>query len=399
MVTFGACSNSGEFKKGKILLGVDVLLSEKTALVKGKKVGLITNASGLTSQYKSTIDVLHEHPDIELAALFGPEHGIRGDIFAGKHVEGYVDERSGLHVHSLYGKTRRPNAEMLKGLDVLIYDIQDIGSRAYTFIYTMAYAMEAAQEHGLQFIVLDRPNPLGGNRVEGNVLDPRFSSFVGLYPIPIIYGMTVGELAQFFNEEFEIHCDLAVVPMQGWRREMKWEDTGLFWIPTSPHIPHAKTALFEVVTGYVGELGAFCEGVGYTQPFELIGAPWMKGNEVADVLNSRKLGGVFFRPIYFRPYYFNFKDQECQGVQIHITDESLFKPTHVQIHILEVLCKLYPRQGILKTERIKMFDKVCGTDQIRLGIERGETAEAIIATWETDLKKFMAVRAKYLLYQ
>lgn len=382
----------------QVLPGIDVLLQEKIDLVKDKHVGLITNATGITSDLRSTIDALYRHQSVKLVALFGPEHGVRGDVPAGKYVKLYKDEHTGLIVHSLYGKTRRPTPEMLKQIDVLIYDIQDIGSRAYTYIYSMAYAMQAAREQNLPFIVLDRPNPLGGLRVAGNVLDPKFSSFVGLYPIPQVYGMTVGELAQLFNSEFGIGCDLTVVPMKGWRRNMLFEDTGLVWVPTSPHVPHAETAFFIVTTGFMGELDTISEGVGYTSPFELVGAPWIDGEKLAQELNARKLPGVYFRPTYFRPYYAKFADEQIRAVQIHLLDKRVFSPAEAQIHILTAIRKHYPKQNIFDTQRSRMFDKVYGTDQIRKMIVAGESAEMIIQSWQKELNEFKRIREKYLIY-
>ena len=383
----------------KIKLGVDVLLASRIDLVKGKRVGLITNATGLTSDFESTIDVLYRQPEIKLVALFGPEHGIRGDIPAGESVAHYQDERTGLPVYSLYGNQRRPTKEMLTGIDVLIYDIQDIGNRAYTYIYTMAYAMQAAHEQEITFIVLDRPNPLSGIRVEGNILEPAFSSFIGLFPIPQVYGMTVGELACFFNHEFNINCDLKIVPMTGWRREMYFEDTGLFWTPTSPHVPRAQTALFVATTGCLGELDTISEGVGYPLPFEVVGAPWIDGQQLANELNQRHLNGVFFRPLHFRPYYYRFANEQCGGVQIHITNHLLFSPTATQIHILAAIQKIFPAHNIFNTTRIQMFDKAFGTDKIRKAIASGSSAEKIILSWQNELQQFLAKRAKYLIYK
>ncbi|MFZ5516681.1 MAG: exo-beta-N-acetylmuramidase NamZ family protein [Candidatus Zhuqueibacterota bacterium] len=378
--------------------GIDVLVEKKLNLVTGKKIGLITNATGVSSQLMSTVDVLSHLPGVELIALFGPEHGVRGDVEAGKTVSTYTDAKTGITVFSLYGKTRRPTPDMLRDIEVLIYDIQDIGSRAYTYIYTMAYAMEEAKKFGIKFIVLDRPNPLGGDRVAGNVLDPEFSSFIGLYPIPYVYGMTVGELAQLFNEEFKINCDLEVVPMEGWRRAMKYDETGLVWIPTSPHVPHAGTAEFVVATGCIGELNTLSVGVGYTSPFELIGAPWMNADALAHELNARKLPGVYFRPTFFKPYYLHYKDQLCQGVQIHIMDAKKFDPAIAQIHILTSIQKLHPQMNIFTENRIDMFDKAFGTNQVRAMATAGKSAEEIMADWVRQIEEFNAIRSKYLIY-
>ena len=382
----------------KIKLGVDVLLEKHIYLLKGKNIGLVTNHTGVNSKLEPTIDVLNNYPGVKLVAIFAPEHGARGDISGGEPVPSYRDKKTGIVVYSLYGKTHRPTPEMLHNIDVLMYDIQDIGSRAYTYIYTMAYAMMAAKEAGIKFIVLDRPNPMGGNKIGGNVLDPKFSSCIGLYPIPYIYGMTVGELALLFNKEFKINCNLEVIPMEGWNREMRWTDTGLVWIPTSPHLPHAETVYFVTTTGCIGELGTISIGVGYTSPFELIGAPWMNGEKLAEELNSRKLPGVFFRPTFFRPFYASFVKEQCSGVQIHILDYEKFEPARVQVHILTAIKKLNPDKNIFDEKRISMFDKAFGTDEVRKRVGRGDSAESIMADWGMQLEKFKKTREYYLLY-
>jgi len=382
--------------------GIDVLIEKQLDLIKGKRVGLITNQTGFTATLKSTIDALNELPDVELVASFGPEHGVRGDIEAGEYIPNFVDKKTGITVYSLYGKSRRPTPDMLKNIQVLVYDIQDIGARGYTYIYTMAYAMEAARDAGIQFIVLDRPNPLGGNRVEGNVLDPKFSSFIGLYPIPYLYGMTVGELAKLFNNEFGINCDLVVVPMEGWQRDMTYEDTGLFWVPTSPNIPHAETVFPYAAICFIGELGTIAEGVGTALPFELLGAPWMDGEKLANELNAKNLPGVFFRPTFFIPFFhpgkYDYVRKQCGGVQIHITDTKTFMPLATQVHILTAIRKIHCEQNIFNTPRSASFDKAAGTDELRNAVLRGDSAEQIIASWQEQLGKFTKIREKYLIY-
>ncbi|MBD3287202.1 DUF1343 domain-containing protein [candidate division KSB1 bacterium] len=378
--------------------GIEVLLDSQRNLAANKRVGLITNATGITSDFTTTIDALFQAPDIELVALFGPEHGVRGDIPAGDVVPQYTDPVTGVPVYSLYGQTREPTPEMLENLDILMYDIQDIGSRGYTYIYTMAYAMEAAEENDIPFIVLDRPNPLGGNRVEGNVLEPEFSSFIGLYPIPYVYGMTVGELAKLFNTEFDINCNLTVVPMEGWERDMLYDDTGLPWVPTSPHVPHSSTPIFVAATGCIGELNTVSIGVGYTSPFELIGAPWINENEYAKELNDKKLPGVHFRPMTFKPFYFHFTNELCRGIQIHITDKDIFSPSRTQLYLLSTLYNLHPDNDIFDTPRISSFDKAYGTDQVREAIVNGIPVENILSSWNVDLDKFNIIRSKYLIY-
>jgi uncharacterized protein YbbC (DUF1343 family) len=391
-------TNPAETAPAKVKTGVDVLLEKRIDLLTDKRVGLITNSTGVTSDLRSTIDVLHSNKKIKLVALFGPEHGVRGDVNAGETVASYTDERTGIPVYSLYGKTRKPTPEMLRGIDILVYDIQDIGLRTYTYIYTMALAMRAASENGIPFVVLDRPNPLGGLLVEGPLLDKRFKSSFGMYPIPYIYGLTVGELAKLFNEEYSINADLTIVPMEGWRRGMTFDDTGLEWVPTSPHIPHAKTAFFCAATGSIGELHTVNVGIGYTSPFELIGAVWIDARKLADELNNRKLPGTIFRPLHYRPYYTSSKNQELQGIQIHIVDEKSFLPIATQIHILTALNKLFPEQHIFKTPRINSFYKAIGTDKISKAIEAGKTAEEIISGWQPELEKFKELRKKYLIY-
>lgn len=378
--------------------GIEVLLTEQLDLVRGKRVGLITNPTGVTSQLVSTIDALHAQPEVKLVALFGPEHGVRGDVSAGNHVADMVDARTGIPVYSLYGANKAPTPEMLRNIDVLVYDIQDIGSRAYTYIYTMALSMQAAAQKGIPFLVLDRPNPLGGDLIEGPILEERFKSFIGLYPIPFIYGLTAGELAQFLNKEFGINAQLTVVPMRGWQRYMLFEDTGLPWVLTSPHVPHASTVFYIAATGCMGELSFVNEGVGYTLPFEVIGHVWIDGYQLAAALNDLKLPGVLFRPLYYRPYYFGMKDQQLSGVQIHITNPRSFRPMLTQLHLLKTLLKLYPQQNIFNPERIRSFDQAVGTDSVRMGLQNGVSADSIYFSWKKDLAKYREQRKPYLLY-
>lgn len=378
--------------------GIEVLLTEQIDLVRGKRVGLITNPTGVTSELVSTIDALHAHPDVKLVALFGPEHGVRGDVFAGEYVADTIDTRTGIPAFSLYGKNRAPTPEMLRDVDILIYDIQDIGSRAYTYIYTMALSMQAAAKQGIPFVVLDRPNPLGGELIEGPILDERFKSFIGLYPIPYIYGLTAGELAKYFNEEYQFGANLIVVPMRGWRRYMLFEETRLPWVPTSPHVPHAQTVFHIAATGCMGELSAVNEGVGYTLPFELLGHTWIDGPQLAAELNAQKLPGVFFRPLHYRPYYFGHKDMQLAGVQIHLTAPQIFRPMLTQLYILAALLKLYPNQNIFNPARVKSFDQAMGTDSVRIRLARGESPAKIYLSWNETLDEYREKRKRYLLY-
>jgi uncharacterized protein YbbC (DUF1343 family) len=385
-----------------VRLGVDVLIERGFAPLRGKRVGLITNPTGVTSDLRSTIDVLHEANGVELVALFGPEHGVRGEIHADGHIADSRDAFTGLPIRSLYGEHRKPTPEMLADLDVLVFDIQDIGSRSYTYISTMALAMEAAAENGKPFILLDRPNPLTGNKVEGRPVDLEYQSFVGQLPIPYVHGLTVGELARMINGEGwlagGVKCDLQIVPMKGWRRSMWFDQTGLQWVPTSPHIPRASTALYYAATGIMGELHVISEGVGYTLPFELCGKPGIDPQKLADELNRRELPGVFFRPLYFNPFYGPYARQTCGGVHVHFTDRDAAELTPIQFHVMDAVRKLYPETKLFSNDRDAVFDKVCGTDQIRRLFEAGRPLDEILAVWRQGVDDFRARRAQYLLY-
>ena len=389
-------------EKPKVILGNEILVKKRLDLIKGKRVGLVTNPTGVNSQLRHTADVLASLPDVKLVALFGPEHGIRGGEYAGDKIVDNIDSKTGVPIYSLYGKTNRPTKEMLKDIDILLFDIQDIGSRSYTYISTMEYCMESAKENNVKFVVLDRPNPCTGLIVDGPVLDPAFKSGIGIGPIAYMHGMTVGELAMFFNKEFDINCDLEVVKMKGWKRDMTWKDTGLFWIPTSPHIPEPDTPFFYPITGIFGETPLVNIGVGYTLPFKLVGAPWMDGEKVAKALNEKKIPGVAFYPFNFKPFYLHYKDEMCGGFQIIITDVKVIKPVVVGYYIMEVLMKMYPENFNFKLEnakpRISMFDKANGTDKIRLMLEEGKSVEEIVKSYQDDLNKFIEKRKKYLLY-
>ncbi|MFC1731810.1 exo-beta-N-acetylmuramidase NamZ domain-containing protein [candidate division KSB1 bacterium] len=385
--------------KPEFKLGIDILIEKQLYLVTGKRIGLITNPSGVNRNLEPTADILQNHPDIRLTALFSPEHGIRGDMEAGSTVSSTVDSKTGLPVYSLYGETRKPTPEMLSDIDLLLFDIQDVGVRPYTYISTMAYAMEAAKEAGITFCVLDRPNPLGGTTVDGPVLDQAFKSFIGLYPIPYVHGMTAGELAWLFNMEFGIGAELIVVPVEGWTRDMTWEDTGLDWVPTSPHIPESSTVPYYASTGLMGELGSLHEGVGYTLPFKLAGAPWIDPYKLASELNSRGLPGISFRPKYWRGFYGIFQGEQVGGVQLHITDSSLYLPFATGLHILEAVCSLYPDKEIFREDRLASFNRAAGTDEIAKKLMAGVPADLIIEAYQDELEKFKELRRLYLLYK
>lgn len=385
--------------------GVDVLRERQFDLLRGRRIGLITNPTGIAADMTSTVDILFNAEGVRLVALFGPEHGVRGDVEAGKYVDFYNDRATGLPVYSLYGKTRKPSPEMLRGIDMLVYDIQDIGVRSYTYISTMGLAMEAAAEAGIPFVVLDRPNPLTGVIVSGPMLEPKYKSFVGAYPVPYVYGMTAGELAEMINAEGWLNggrqCSLTVVRMDGWKRSMWWEDTGLEWVPTSPHIPHARTTLYYVLTGLLGELGTANQGVGYTLPFELIGAPWVRGTELAAYLNARNLPGVVFRPMWYKPFYFDTSGIGYEGVQVHVHDKARVDMTQVQLHVLAALIKLFPEWNILeraRPDKLQMFDKVVGTYDVRRWLLAGMDPDDILSRVDQARASFMIKREKYLLY-
>jgi len=408
LLTATACSalrssaKTGSLKHtaARVVLGNENFLQNYLHLVHNKRVALLTNPSGVNHRLQSSADVFMAHPQINLVALFGPEHGIRGAVYAGAHIENETDPHTGLPVYSLYGKQRKPTAQMLKDIDVILVDIQDIGVRAYTYIYTMAKVMEAAAEYGKEVIVLDRPNPIDGEHVEGNLVEPGFFSFVGLYPIPYRHGLTIGELAQLFNNEYNIHCKLTVVPLKNWRRNMLWGDTGLLWVPTSPHVPHWQTVLFMSTTGTIGELDVLSEGVGYTSPFELIGAPWIDSYAFAAALNDLHLPGILFRPLYFKPYYRLFKGQVCQGVQLHISDPRKFNSYTTGLYILQTALKLYPQQDILSGKaRVKVFNKVLGCDWITKDLLNQVPVSEIQRKWQKELHSFLTLRQKYLLYE
>ncbi|MGP4073281.1 exo-beta-N-acetylmuramidase NamZ family protein [Piscibacillus sp. B03] len=386
--------------KDKLELGVDVLLNEQKDLIDGKNVGLITNPTGVDQELNSIVDTLHNDPDTNLTALYGPEHGVRGDAQAGDYVEFYIDEKTGLPVYSLYGQTRKPTPEMLEDIDVLLFDIQDVGTRFYTYIYTMAYAMEAAQENDIEFIVLDRPNPISGTKVEGPVLEEEYKSFVGNYEIPLRHGMTVGELAHLFNEEFEIGADLTVVEMNGWKRNMYYEDTGLEFVLPSPNMPTNDTALVYPGAALI-EGTNVSEARGTTKPFQLIGAPFIDADELATHLNEQNIPGVTFRAASFTPMFSKHAGDLSHGVEIHVTHKQSFAPVKTGLHIVKAIHDLYPEDFQFRAENsagISFFDNLIGNDWVREAIENGQSVGEIEAQWQDDLDEFMDVREEYLLY-
>ena len=390
--------------------GVEVLRDRGFEGLVGRRVGLVTNPSGVDRNLNSTIDILYNAPGVELVALYGPEHGVRGDVYAGGKVSDTVDEATGLPVYSLYGATRKPTLEMLEGIDVMVYDIQDVGARSYTFISTLGLVMEACAEKGIEVMVLDRPNPLGGNKIEGCYVEQPFNSFVSQYKIPYIYGLTVGELAMLINEESlnrgqlgnqaPSKCSLSVVPMEGWTRDMLYEDTGLPWVLPSPNIPFKDSPKYYVSSGICGELYGFLNiGVGYTLPFQVFGATWIDPVALKAKLDSYRLPGIAFRTIYYQPISGTLKGQLVAGVQFFFTDYEKARLTELQFHVMQALAELYPDKKAFEVANgIGLFDKVCGTDYVRQEFVKRYNFADIKEYWRKDEKSFRTLAQKYHLY-
>lgn len=388
-----------------VRLGNEVLAARQFRELAGKRIGLITNPSGVNHRLESTLEVLRRAPGVQLVALFGPEHGIYGDVPAGDKIESRTDVRTGLPVHSLYGATRQPTPAMLQGLDALVYDLQDTGCRSYTFVSTMGLAMEACGQAGIEFIVLDRPNPLGGLRIEGPLVEQEaLRSLVSQWDVPYVYGLTCGELARMINGRGWIKhpCRLTVIPLEGWQRRMVWRDTGLPWVPASPHIPHGESPLFQVATGMLGEIGGVSNGVGYTLPFQTVAAPQVDPPALAARLNAYDLPGVHFRPLTYKPYYAAFKDEIIGGVQLHFTDPAGAPLTAINFYALEALKAVAGRdvfaEAVKANKKFDMFDKVNGTDATRRALQAGRSAAEIITAWRAAEEKFRADRKPFLLY-
>jgi len=398
-------NTSNEIISSKVKTGVEVLRDRNFDILKGKRVGLVTNPTGVDSKLKSTIDILFEAKEVNLTALYGPEHGVRGNYSAGDLVDFYVDDATKLPVYSLYGKTRKPTAEMLKDVDVLVFDIQDIGSRSYTYISTMGLVMEAAAEYNKEVVILDRPNPLGGNRIEGNVVEDGYYSFVSQFAIPYVHGLTVGELAMLLNEEGLLEnkskCKLSVVPLEGWTRNLYFEQTGLPWVLSSPHVPHKFSPFYYTVSGILGELrGVLSIGVGYTTPFQTFATEWINAEELAIKMNSYNLQGVIFRPITYKPYYGFGKDKMLHGVEIYITDYTNINLIPVQFYFAQAVNELYGRNIISENEgRFDMFDKVLGTSKIRELFMQRLKVEDIVPYLNKDIENFRKLSKKYYLYK
>lgn len=388
--------------------GVEVLRDHGFEGLKGKRVGLITNPTGVDNKLKSTIDILHDAEGVELVGLYAPEHGVRGDVHAGDHVDNFVDPATGVTVYSIYGKNRKPTPEMLKDVDVLVYDIQDIGCRSFTFISTMGLAMEACAELGKEFMVLDRPNPVGGNKVEGNLTEDDCVSFVSQFPIPYLYGLTPGELANYINDEGLLpdgkKVKLTVIPMEGWTRDMEFRETGMPWVLPSPHIPNPETAVLYPVSGILGELGYMSIGVGYTEPFKLFCAEWIDAEKLSQRMNALELPGIMFRPIHIKPFYSVGQGKNLQGVEVYVTDKEAAPLSLTQFYVMQELADMYPDKAVFKEGnadpgRFNMFDKVSGSKQIRERFSKNHKVADISEYWNKDAAAFKDRSAKYHLYK
>lgn len=393
----------------QVYTGIDMLERYGFEELQGKRVGLVTNPSGVDRNLRSTIDILMDAPGVELVALFGPEHGVRGDAYAGDHVASGKDPKTGLPVHSLYGSTRKPTPQMLKGIDVMVYDIQDIGTRSYTFISTLGLVMRACAEQDIEVMVLDRPNPLGGLKVEGSYVEPGFHSFVSEFRIPYVYGLTVGELAALINEEglncgvdgkeAPLKCRLSVIPMRGWERWMLYRDTGLPWILPSPNIPSMESAIGYPSAGIAGEFGYLGIGVGFTIPFQAFTAPWIDADKLKERLDSYGLPGVAFRTIHYKPISGSAPELQ-HGVQFFYTDYEAATITLTQFYVMQALQELYPGRNPYKTlKKTRMLDIVCGTDYVRREFGKRLKVEDIRDFWMKDAEAFKELSKNYYLYR
>ena len=390
--------------------GIEVLRDREFRGLVGKRVGLVTNPSGVDHLLNSTVDILYNAPGVELVALYGPEHGVRGDIYAGDHVSDSKDEATGLPVYSLYGATRKPTKEMLQGIDIMVYDIQDVGVRSYTFISTLGLVMEACGELGIEVMVLDRPNPLGGNKIEGCYVEPGFYSFVSQYPIPYVYGLTVGELAVMINEEGmnrgqkgtqePARCKLTAVPMKGWTRDMLYEDTGLPWVLPSPNIPFKDTPMYYAAAGICGELAGFMNiGIGYTLPFQLFGATWLDPDKLKAKLDSYGLPGISFRTIWYKPFSGSQQGKLVKGLQYFFTDYENARLTDTQFYVMQAVAELYPDKKAFEViSGYGLFDKVCGTDYVRTEFKKRYNVTDIIEYWRKDEEDFRTLSQRYQIY-
>jgi uncharacterized protein YbbC (DUF1343 family) len=384
-----------------VTLGLENLLARQLDLIAGRRVGLVASPSSVDRDLTSTVTRLHQHPKVNLVVLFGPEHGLRGQAQAGESVSAYADPVTHLPVYSLYGDTHKPTPDMLQDLDVLVFDLQDGGVRFYTYLATLANVMQAAAEQNLPLIVLDRPTPIGGHKVEGPVLDPAYRSFVGPYPIPIRYGMTMGEVARLFNEAFGIGCPLEVVHLSGWKRGLWFDQTGLPFVPPTPNLPTLQS-----MTLYPGTCLAegtnLSEGRGTTKPFEYIGAPWIDAEDLAQGLNDLDLPGVRFRPVYFVPTFSKYQEQPCQGVHIYVQDREKFQPIVTVLHLLACVRSTYPDHFAWREPWVSgghyPIDLLSGGSTVREHLDANQPIPDLVSAWQKALQAFCEQRARFLMY-
>ena len=407
----GACCNSTAQNSAPVQPGIEVLRESGFEALKGKKVGLLTNPSGIDRRMQSTIDILYKAQDVELVRMFAPEHGVRGDIYAGAHADDTIDEATGIPVLSVFGKYRKPTPEMLEGLDVVVYDIQDVGTRSYTFISALGLMMRACAENDVEVMVLDRPNPLGGEKVEGNYVEPGFFSYIGEFKIPYIYGLTVGELANLINEEGlncgekgdeePLKCKLTVIPMKGWKRSMTYAQTGLPWILPSPQVPQAENAVGYPCAGIVGDFsGHYLNiGVGYTLPFLTFAAEWIDAEQLKAKLASYDIPGVGWRTIHYKPFFGNKQGVLLHGVQYFFTDYDKAPLTLINFYVMQAVHELYPEQNPFDGKTNRTNDIVCGSDNIRLKFSETFRVADILDYWMKDVEDFKTLSKKYYLYE
>lgn len=392
----------------QVLTGIEVLRESGFKALEGKRAGLLTNPSGIDRDLRSTIDILYSADNVNLVALFAPEHGVRGDVYAGGKVSSTKDETTGLPVHSLYGSTRTPTPEMLKGIDVVVYDIQDVGTRSYTFISSLGLLMRACAEQGIEVMVLDRPNPLGGEKVEGCLVEDGYHSFISQFKIPYVYGLTVGEFAQLINEEglnrgekgdkAPLRCKLTVVPMKGWERSMTFLETGLPWVLPSPNIPYPQSAIDYPSAGITGELGYVNIGVGYTLPFETFAAEWIDADKLKARLDSYAIPGVSFRTIHYKPTSGADSGKLLHGVQYYFTDYAAADLTLTQFWVMQAIHELWPDHNPFSQGKNSSFDRVCGTDYVRKAFESSFKVSDIRPYWFKDIERFKTLSENYYLY-
>ena len=387
-----------------VKLGLEKVTDNEINLLKNKRIGLICNQASVNHRYQHSADLFFENPGINLVSLFGPQHGIRGDVQDNMVETGHTtDKKTGLPIFSLYSETREPTEEMLSKVDAVVFDLQDVGCRVYTFIYTMANAMRTCTVSGREFIVLDRPNPIGGEKVEGNILEKGSESFVGQYPIPMRHGLTVGELAKLFNERFNINCDLKVVTMEGWKRNLYYDETDAPWVMPSPNIPTVETTVVFPATVYL-EGTQVSEGRGTTKPFEIIGAPYVEAKVYREALTKLELPGITFRETNFLPTFQKHMGDGCGGVFLHVTDRNEFKPVITGLALIKTLYELYEKEFKWKNPPYEYvydrnpFDVIAGTTGIREQIENGSSLESIELSWSDDVKTFRESSEKYFLY-